>query len=50
MELVLQIVLCTQYYVFLPDPVFDAHSYPKVRAEWVLLNHFTDKEIEVNRV
>lgn len=37
-------------YVILSEPVFDAHNYPNVWVVWVLLSHFTDGEIEVNRV
>lgn len=36
--------------IILPEPAFDAHNYPNVWAGWVLLSHFTDEEVEVNRV
>lgn len=43
-------VLFTQGYVILSETVFDVHNYPNVWVVWVLLSHFTDEEIEVNRV
>lgn len=42
-------LLPAQSYVSLREPIFDAYNYPNVWAEWVLLSHFTDEEIEVNR-
>ena len=43
-------VLFTRGYAILSEPAFDAHNYPNEWAVWVLLSHFTDEEIEVNRV